>query len=137
MDRIDLFRGFARVVECASFTRAADTRGVPRASVSAAIDELDGRLGARLFDRTARQVTPTQDGAPLADRRPRLMAGGEAPGNVFSPSPLRRTRLDPAPSQSLARSPVASTRLRRLPWLRPRPVRSCTLPSLPQHAVVP
>jgi len=37
VDRIDLFRVFARVVECANFTRAADTLGLRRSSVSAAI----------------------------------------------------------------------------------------------------
>jgi LysR family transcriptional regulator for bpeEF and oprC len=41
LDRIDLFRIFARVVECASFTRAADTLGLPRSSVSAAVQELE------------------------------------------------------------------------------------------------
>ena len=45
VDRIDLFRTFARVVECSSFTRAADTLGVPRSSVSAAVQELEGRSG--------------------------------------------------------------------------------------------
>ena len=51
MDRIDLFRVFARVVECSSFTRAADTLGLPRSSVSAAILDLEGRVGARLQGR--------------------------------------------------------------------------------------
>ena len=41
MDRIDLFRVYARVVECANFTRAADTLGLPRSTVSAAIQELE------------------------------------------------------------------------------------------------
>lgn len=41
LDRIDLFRIFARVVECASFTRAADTLGLPRSSVSSAVAELE------------------------------------------------------------------------------------------------
>ncbi|WP_217539430.1 LysR family transcriptional regulator, partial [Stenotrophomonas sp. GbtcB23] len=63
MDRIDLFRVFIRVVECASFTRAADMLGMPRSSVSAAIQELEGRVGARLLHRTTRVVAPTQDGS--------------------------------------------------------------------------
>ena len=56
MDRVDLFRMFVRVVECASFTRAADTLGVPRSSVSAGIQELEGRVGARLLHRTTRKA---------------------------------------------------------------------------------
>lgn len=62
MDRIDLFRVYARVVECANFTRAADTLGLPRSTVSAAIQELEGRVGARLLNRTTRQVAPTREG---------------------------------------------------------------------------
>ncbi|WP_278368722.1 LysR family transcriptional regulator [Acetobacter orientalis] len=63
MDRIDLFRIFTRVVETSSFTRAADTLGMPRSSVSTAIQELETRLGVRLLARTTRQVAPTTDGS--------------------------------------------------------------------------
>lgn len=59
LDRIDLFRIFTRVVDAASFTRAADTLGLPRSSVSAAVAELEGRVGARLLNRTTRKVAPT------------------------------------------------------------------------------
>ena len=74
MDRIELFRIFSRVVECASFTRAADTLGVPRSSVSAAVQELEGRVGARLLHRTTRKVSPTQDGAAFYARCQRVIA---------------------------------------------------------------
>ncbi|KVE36134.1 LysR family transcriptional regulator [Burkholderia sp. BDU5] len=83
MDRIDLFRVFARVVECANFTRAADTLGMPRSSVSAAIQELEGRVGARLLNRTTRKVTPTQDGAALYERCLRVIADVEETENLF------------------------------------------------------
>ncbi|MFX6027578.1 LysR family transcriptional regulator, partial [Acinetobacter baumannii] len=68
LDRIDLFRIFVRVVDCSSFTRAADTLGLPRSSVSAAIIELEGRVGARLLHRTTRKVSPTQDGTAFHER---------------------------------------------------------------------
>lgn len=73
MDRIDLFRIFARVVECSSFTRAADTLGMPRSSVSAAVLELENRVGARLIHRTTRKVAPTHDGAAFYERCVRLI----------------------------------------------------------------
>lgn len=57
LDRIDLFSIFSRIVECASFTRAADTLGVPRSSASAVVQELEGRVGARLLHRTTRPVS--------------------------------------------------------------------------------
>lgn len=83
MDRIDLFRIFSRVVECASFTRAADTLGVPRSSVSAAVQELEGRVGARLLHRTTRRVSPTQDGTAFYERCQRLIAEVEDTENLF------------------------------------------------------
>ena len=83
MDRIDLFRVFARVVECANFTRAADTLGMPRSSVSAAVQELENRVGTRLLNRTTRKVTTTQDGAALYERCLRLIADVEETENLF------------------------------------------------------
>ena len=91
MDRIDLFRVFTRVVECASFTRAAASLGLPRSSVSAAIQELEGRIGARLLHRTTRKVAPTQDGATLYERCLRLIADVEETESLF-----RRTTAGPA-----------------------------------------
>ncbi|MFB8339893.1 LysR family transcriptional regulator [Brucella cytisi] len=97
MDRIDLFRIFTRVVECASFTRAADTLGVPRSSVSAAVQELEGRVGARLLHRTTRKVSPTQDGTAFYDRCQRVIADVEDTENLFrqtAAKPSGRLRID-------------------------------------------
>ena len=97
MDRIDLFRIFARVVECASFTRAADTLGVPRSSVSAAIRELEERVGARLLHRTTRKVSPTQDGDAFYERCQRLISDVEEAENLFRQSeakPSGKLRVD-------------------------------------------
>lgn len=97
MDRIDLFRIFSRVVECASFTRAADTLGVPRSSVSAAVQELEGRVGARLLHRTTRRVSPTQDGAAFYERCLRVIAEVEDTENLFrqtAAQPSGRLKID-------------------------------------------
>ncbi len=83
MDRIDLFRVFARVVECANFTRAADTLSMPRSSVSAAIRDLENRVGRRLLNRATRKVTTTQDGAAFYERCQRLIADVEETENLF------------------------------------------------------
>lgn len=83
MDRIDLFRIFTRVVECASFTRAADLLGMPRSSVSAAIQDLETRMGARLLNRTTRRVTPTQDGLVFHERCLQLTAEVEDVEGLF------------------------------------------------------
>lgn len=89
LDRIDLFRIFARVVECSSFTRAADTLGMPRSSVSAAVQELEARLGTRLLNRTTRTVSPTQDGNAFYERCVGLMADVEEAEALFRQSAAR------------------------------------------------
>ncbi|GMB82474.1 LysR family transcriptional regulator [Shinella zoogloeoides] len=96
MDRIDLFRIFVRVVECSSFTRAADMLGLPRSSVSAAVQELEGRIGTRLLHRTTRVVSPTQDGSAFYERCLRLIADVEEAENVFrqTNAPSGRLRID-------------------------------------------
>lgn len=97
LDRIDLFRIFTRVVECSSFTRAADTLGVPRSSVSAAVQELEGRVGARLLHRTTRKVSPTQDGTAFYERCLRVIADVEDTENLFrqtAAQPSGRLRID-------------------------------------------
>lgn len=83
MDRIELFRVFARVVETASFTRAADGLNMPRSSVSTAIQELEARLGARLLARTTRSVAPTPDGAAFYEHCVRLIADMEEAEALF------------------------------------------------------
>jgi DNA-binding transcriptional LysR family regulator len=97
LDRIDLFRIFTRVVDCASFTRAADTLGIPRSSVSAAVQELEGRVGARLLNRTTRKVSPTEDGSAFYERCQRLIADVEDTENLFrqtAAQPSGRLRID-------------------------------------------
>ena len=46
---------------------------MPRSSVSAAISELETRVGARLLHRTTRRVAPTHDGAAFYQRCVRLI----------------------------------------------------------------
>lgn len=97
MDRIDLFRVFLRVVDCGSFTRAADALGLPRSSVSAAVQELEGRVGGRLLHRTTRTLSMTQDGAAFYERCQRLVADVEETEGLFRQSaagPAGRLKAD-------------------------------------------
>ena len=68
MDRIDQLRLFIRIAHSGSFTLAADQLGLPRPTVSQAIQQLEARLGARLLHRTTRKVSLTQDGETLLER---------------------------------------------------------------------
>ena len=60
-------RYFLAVVEHGSFTRAAAATGRTQQALSKGIQALELQLGARLFDRGARQATPTAAGRLLLD----------------------------------------------------------------------
>src|SRR5687768_297005 len=65
---------FVRVAELGSFTRAADSLGLPKASASTAVQELESALGTRLLHRTTRKVELTQDGRVFYERCKDLLA---------------------------------------------------------------
>ncbi len=86
MDRIDHLRVFVRIAACRSFAQAADQLGLPRASVSLALQQLEARLGVRLLNRTTRRVGLTQDGEVLLERAAALIADVEDIEQQFRPA---------------------------------------------------
>lgn len=78
MDPFDGMDLFARVVEAGSFTRAAETLGVGKSSVSERIAGLERRLGVRLLDRTTRRLTPTEAGRLFYERARQAREAAEA-----------------------------------------------------------
>jgi DNA-binding transcriptional LysR family regulator len=62
MRQLEAMQVFARVAELESFTRAAEASGLPKASVSNAVQQLEAVLGTRLLQRTTRRVQLTHDG---------------------------------------------------------------------------
>ena len=83
MDRIDQYRVFIRVAEMGSFIKAAHVLELPRASVSAAIQQLELSMGARLLHRTTRQVRLTADGVQLLERVRLFLAEAEDIDQLF------------------------------------------------------
>ncbi|ANN66210.1 LysR family transcriptional regulator [Bordetella bronchialis] len=68
MDRFDALQLFTRIVESGSFSQAAASLDVPRATATHAIKALEARLGTRLLERTTRHVRPTPDGQAFYER---------------------------------------------------------------------
>ncbi len=88
---------FVRVAELASFTKAADSLGLPKASTSVAVQQLEGLLGTQLLHRTTRKVQMTQDGQRFYERCKSLLADMDELDAMFqhAPQSLRgRLRVD-------------------------------------------
>jgi len=68
VDKFESLQLFTRIVELGSFSKAADSLGIPRATVSNAIKDLEKHLACRLLERTTRHVRPTLDGQAFYQR---------------------------------------------------------------------
>lgn len=97
MSQVPWMRVFLRVAELSSFTAAAESLGLPKASVSTAVQQLEAQLGTRLLHRTTRRVSLTQDGQVFFDRAQELVAELDELSVMFQEegAPLRgRLRVD-------------------------------------------
>lgn len=74
MDLLQAMAVFKRVVDASSFSRAADSLEMPRASVSTVVQNLESHLGVRLLNRTTRRVQVTDDGALYYEYCARILA---------------------------------------------------------------
>jgi LysR family transcriptional regulator for bpeEF and oprC len=77
MDRFQAMQVFVRVVDSSSFSKAADTLDMPRASVTTVIQNLEALLGVRLLQRTTRRLNLTPEGAAYYERCVRILADVE------------------------------------------------------------
>jgi DNA-binding transcriptional LysR family regulator len=103
MDRLDALQLFTRIVEQGSFSRAAETLCIPRATATHAIKELETRLGARLLERSTRHVRPTLDGQAYYERCVQVLSDLEDAQSAFghgAASPRGMLRVDMSGSQA-------------------------------------
>ncbi len=111
-DTLALFRAFIRVVEAGSFTRVAQEQNSSQPTVSRQVAALEEHLGTRLFTRTTRKLTLTDDGRGFYERaRLAIEAVSEAEDAVG------RRRSRPSGALRLA-MPVVFGRLRVIPHLK-------------------
>lgn len=74
MDHLTAIRTFQRIVETRSFTKAAAHLGMPRSSVSKALQELEEHLGTKLLQRTTRTIALTTEGGEYYRKVTHLVA---------------------------------------------------------------
>lgn len=111
MDFLAAMRVFVRVVETGSFSAVARETNTTQPTISRLVAQLEDHLGARLFQRTTRQVNTTEEGRQFYDyTRRALEAVTEAE------SAVGRRHAEPEGMVRLA-APVVFSRLHLLPRL--------------------
>jgi LysR family transcriptional regulator for bpeEF and oprC len=91
MNKLQAMEVFVQVVDAGSFTRAADTLKMPKATVSTLVQSLEAALSTKLLHRTTRQVTVTTDGAAYYERCVRILSDVRD-----AEESLSHTRLSPS-----------------------------------------
>lgn len=74
MDRLSEMEAFVAVVDQGGFTDAAGKLGLSKSAISKHVSALEGRLGARLLNRTTRRVSPTDIGLAYYDKALQVIA---------------------------------------------------------------
>ncbi|MBD1575916.1 LysR family transcriptional regulator [Vibrio sp. S11_S32] len=87
MDKFEAMQRFLLVAQTGSFTKAAELRDLPKSSISNAIQTLEAELGTRLFHRSTRRVTLTQDGARFLPQCQSLLDDMDSLVSQFQRSP--------------------------------------------------
>ena len=84
MDSLGALNVFARAAETRSFTDAGRQLGVSASAVGKAVARLEERLGVRLFHRSTRSVTLTQEGRLFLESCRRIFSEVEAVEQEFA-----------------------------------------------------
>src|SRR6266478_5430645 len=125
MDRIDAMQAFVAVADLQGFAPAARKLGMSPSGVTRLIAALEDRIGARLLQRTTRQVALTDVGARYLERVRRILgdvdeAEAAAEGErsrpsgrlvVSAPVGFGRLHVSPVMSAYLMRYPEVSAEL--------------------------
>ncbi|ADG17753.1 LysR family transcriptional regulator [Paraburkholderia atlantica] len=74
IDRITAMRTFIRIVDTNSFTRAAESLNIPRATATTIVQNLEALLGTALLVRTTRRLSITPEGAAYYERCAQILA---------------------------------------------------------------
>jgi DNA-binding transcriptional LysR family regulator len=95
--RLEGIAAFVAVAEAGSFTRAGENLGLTRSAVGKSVARLEARLGTRLFNRTTRSLSLTDEGARFHESCLRALAEletAEADLAERAGEPSGRVRID-------------------------------------------
>lgn len=94
IDRITAMRTFMRVAEVGSFTKAAASLDIPRATATTQVQHLERWFGVELFTRSTRRVALTMEGAAYYERCSAILADvEEVESGLFGAQAQLRGRL--------------------------------------------
>src|SRR3546814_13455086 len=94
MDNLEGLPVFVRAVREGSFSAAARVLGLTPSAVSKQIGRLEDQLAVRLFNRTTRRLSLTEEGAAFYERASRILADlDDAAAAVSSLQSVARGRL--------------------------------------------
>lgn len=111
---------FARVVQAGSFSAAGAGLGMPKSTVSRKVAELEGRLDARLLNRTTRKLSLTDVGRIFYDYSARIageIEDAERAVSSLQATPQGLLRVT-APINVAFLGPIVSDYLKRYPEVR-------------------
>jgi LysR family transcriptional regulator for bpeEF and oprC len=97
MNKLQAMEVFIQVVDCGSFTKAAEMLNLPKATVSTLVQTLESTLAVKLLHRTTRQVMITSDGAAYYERCVQILSDVRDAEESLSRhrlSPSGRLRVD-------------------------------------------
>jgi LysR family transcriptional regulator for bpeEF and oprC len=118
-DRLGSILAFVRVAELGSFVRAGKALGISSSAVSKSVARLEERLGLRLFQRTTRALSLTDEGRLFFKRCEKILEDVEeaeasmreraaTPGGILKielPAALGRLKIAPALTTLTSRYP--------------------------------
>ncbi|OXC73518.1 LysR family transcriptional regulator [Caballeronia sordidicola] len=94
IDRIMAMQTFVRIVDANSFTRAAQSLGIPRATATTLVQSLEAMLGVQLLARTTRRLNLTIEGTAYYERCVQILADiDDIEANLRHPDDRPRGRL--------------------------------------------
>lgn len=90
---------FLTVLECGSFTAAANKLGITQPAVSQSIAELERLLGVQLLERSRSEMSLTREGKFFESYARQIAHWYEVANRAFHPDPLAIDKKAPEPAR--------------------------------------